>query len=396
VISAAQKTQPPFPCPRPQASAAASRQTFTVARGDVVEQATYPGRVTLADQRELFFGASGRVEEILVNSGDFVVSGTVVAELDMRGLDFDLARAQIAQDLATQRAQNATTALELQRLNREYDLQVAKIRLEQLQTRRNPDAIATAIQEIAVRQAELALQQLDFGVDPSIAAEVARAEIGLNEVQANIQDSQIVAPLDGQVLFSDMLQRGQLVQPYEAVATLADTNALVVEANLVPADLERLNEGMAVALRIGGEGGPLVDGVILRMPQPYGTGTRTVTEVALADAADAARLRPGATVDIVAELSRADNVLWLPPAAVQGFRDNYFVRLADGSEAPVQVGILGAERVEIRSGVTEGQQVVGAVVAGQPVAAFGWLKDLSRRGNARASRLSISRSVASY
>jgi multidrug efflux pump subunit AcrA (membrane-fusion protein) len=210
-----------------------------------------------------------------------------------------------------------------------------------------------------VRQAELALQQLDFGVDPSIAAEVARAEIGLNEVQANIQDSQIVAPLDGQVLFSDVLQRGQLVQPYEAVATLADTNALVVEANLVPADLARLNEGMAVALRIGGEGGPLVDGVIQRMPQPYGTGTRTVTEVALANAADAALLRPGATVDIVAELSRADNVLWLPPAAVQGFRDNYFVRLADGSEAPVQVGILGTERVEIRSGVTEGQQVSG-------------------------------------
>jgi RND family efflux transporter MFP subunit len=349
----------PLALPTPQASAAASRQTYTVARGDVVEQAAYPGRVTLADQRELFFGATGRVEEILVNSGDFVVSGTVVAQLDMRGLEFNLERALITQDLATQRAQNAATALELQRLDREYDLQVAKIRLEQLQSRRNPDAIAVAVQEIAVRQAELALQQLDFGMDPSIAAEVARAEIGLNEVQANIRDSQIVAPLDGQVLFSDVLQRGQLVQPYEAVATLADTNALIVEANLVPADLARLNEGMAVALRIGGEGGQLIDGVIQRMPQPYGTGTRTVTEVALANAADAALLRPGATVDVVAELSRADNVLWLPPAAVQGFRDNYFVRLADGSEAPVQVGILGTERVEIRSGVTEGQQVSG-------------------------------------
>jgi multidrug efflux pump subunit AcrA (membrane-fusion protein) len=349
----------PLALPTPQASAAVSRQTYTVARGDVVEQATYPGRVTLADQRELFFGATGRVEEILVNSGDFVVSGTVVAQLDLRGLEFNLERALITQDLATQRAQNAATALELQRLTREYDLQVAKIRLEQLKSRRNPDAIATAIQEIAVRQAELALQQLDFGVDPSITAEVARAEIGLNEVQANIQDSQIVAPLDGQVLFSDVLQRGQLVQPYEAVATLADTNALIVEANLVPADLARLNEGMAVALRIGGEGGQLIDGVIQRMPQPYGAGTRTVTEVALANVADAALLRPGATVDVVAELSRADNVLWLPPAAVQGFRDNYFVRLADGSEAPVQVGILGTERVEIRSGVTEGQQVSG-------------------------------------
>ena len=345
--------------PTPAASSVVTRQTYTVARGVVVEEAVYPGRVTLADQRELFFGTGGRVEDLLVNSGDFVVSGTVVAQLRMRDLNFELERATIAQEVATQRAGNAATALELQRLNREYDLEVAKIRLEQLQSRRNSDPVAIAIQEIAVRQAELALQQLDAGVDPSIAADVARAEIGLAQVQANIEDSQLMAPLDGQVLFAEVLQRGQLVQAYEPVATIANTNALMVEANLVPADLERISEGMGVQLRIGGEGGQMVPGVIQRLPQPYGSGTRTVTEVALADAADASLLRPGATVDIVAELSRADNVLWLPPAALQGFRDNYFVRLADGSEAPVQVGIIGVDRAEIRSGVTEGQQVSG-------------------------------------
>jgi macrolide-specific efflux system membrane fusion protein len=350
---------PTLTLPTPQPAGVTGSRNYTVVRGDVVEQAVYPGRVTLADQRELFFGTAGRVEEVLINSGDFVVSGTVVAQLNMRGLNFDREGATIAQTLAGQRQQNAETTLAIQRLNREYDLQVAKIRLEQLQSRRNPDATAIAIQEIAVRQAELALQQLDLGVDPSIAAEVARAEIGRREVQAAIEESQIVAPLNGQVLFADIMERGQLVQAYEPVATIADTNALVVEANLVPADLERLAEGMAVQLRVGGETGQLVDARIRRLPQPYGAGTRTVTEVELADAADAGVLRAGGAVEILAELGRADGVLWLPPAAVQGFRDNYFVRLADGSEAPVQVGIFGAERVEIRSGVTEGQQVGG-------------------------------------
>ena len=127
----------------------------------------------------------------------------------------------------------------------------------------------------------------------------------------------------------------------------------------MPADLERLQEGMAVQLRIGGETGQLVDGVIIRLPQPYGTGTRTVTEVGLANTADSASLRPGMALEVLAELSRADNALWLPPAAVQGFRDNYFVRLSDGQEAPVTVGIFGADRVEIQSGVSEGQQVSG-------------------------------------
>jgi multidrug efflux pump subunit AcrA (membrane-fusion protein) len=350
---------PALDLPTPQASTLTSRQNYTVARGDVAEQAAYPGRVSLADQRELFFGTGGRIDDVLINSGDFVISGTVVTRLRMRDLDFALQRAQIAQEQAAQRAQNAQASQELQRLGREYDLQSAQIRLEQLQAQRNPDEIAVTVQEFAVRQAELALQLLDLGVDPSIAGDVARAAIGLQEVQTNIADSEVTAPMDGQVLFADNLERGQLVQAYEAVATIADPNALVVEANLLPADLERLSEGMGVQLRIGGETGQLLAGVVRRLPQPYGTGTRTVTEVALANAADSALLRPGGTVDVVAELSRADNVLWLPPEAVQGFRDNYFVRLLDGTEAPVQVGIFGTDRVEILSGVTEGEQVVG-------------------------------------
>lgn len=350
---------PALNLPTPQASAVAAQQSYTVARGDVVEQGIYPGRVSLADQRDLYFGTNGRVEDILVNSGDYVVSGTVVAMLRMRDLELALERATLSYDLAQQRVQNAATMQDIQRRTREFDLQAAELRLAQQQTRRNVDATALALQEISVQQAQLALQQLDLGADPSMAADVARTKIDLRLAQANIEDAQVIAPIDGQVLFGDNMQRGQLVQAYEPVATIADTGALVVEANLVPADLERLREGMDVQLRIGGEGGPVVAGVIRRLPQPYGTGTRTITEVALADPADSDQLRSGGAVEILAELSRSQNVLWLPPAAVQGFRDNYYVRLADGTETSVQVGIFGADRVEIRDGVTEGQQVVG-------------------------------------
>ena len=52
-------------------------------------------------------------------------------------------------------------------------------------------------------------------------------------------------------------------------------------------------------------------------------------------------------------------MLWVPPSALQGFRDAYFVRLADGTEVPVTIGLQNSAQVEILSGLTEGQTVQG-------------------------------------
>jgi hypothetical protein len=71
-------------------------------------------------------------------------------------------------------------------------------------------------------------------------------------------------------------------------------------------------------------------------------------------------LRAGASVQVSALRSREAQALWLPPAAIQGYKDNYYVRLVDGSERPVEVGIFAPDRVEIAHGLDFGEEVIGA------------------------------------
>ena len=59
--------------------------------------------------------------------------------------------------------------------------------------------------------------------------------------------------------------------------------------------------------------------------------------------------------------SRAD-VLWLPPAAIRTFQDQDFVFVESGGvqrRVNVTVGLQASDRVEIVSGLEEGQTVVG-------------------------------------
>ena len=65
---------------------------------------------------------------------------------------------------------------------------------------------------------------------------------------------------------------------------------------------------------------------------------------------------------VTVELERKADVLWLPPQALRIFDGRRFAVLQDGDvqrRVDVTAGIETPERVEIESGLEEGQVVVG-------------------------------------
>lgn len=169
----------------------------------------------------------GRVEEVMVREGEFVSEGQVVARMSMDVLQAqrDEARAQLRQaesQVLAIRAQLAvreseTQAAEAVVLQRETELEAATRRLartqalvrdgasssqelddDRAQMRSAQAAVAAAKAQVAAAQAGIeSTKAQQVGADSVVQA----AKATVNRVQADIDDSQLIAPRDGRVQF---------------------------------------------------------------------------------------------------------------------------------------------------------------------------------------------------
>jgi multidrug efflux pump subunit AcrA (membrane-fusion protein) len=245
------------------------------------------------------------------------------------------------------------------------------------------------IQDLAISQAELALSQLEDGIDPQLEIEVQRsqqhlnwlnegvnpvlvnevnqAQLALERLQAQVAEAQIVAPIDGQIL-SLSAYEGRFIEAYTPAIIIADPTALEVSASIGGSQVERLVEGQETTVVMNAFPGETWKGTVRQLPYPYGSGGNTQ---GLAGADDSVRisldgnltrLELGDLARVTVVLEQKNDALWLPPAAIRTFQGREFVVVRDGERqrrVDVRIGIEGNDRVEILDGVEEGQTVVG-------------------------------------
>lgn len=175
----------------------------------------------------------GIVEEVLVQEGDAVVAGQILArqEADEPRLSLQRARAEVAQaqsQLALTRVEISTARREYERLARLVDTNfVAAQRIDQAR-----DAIATA-------EARLASQQ----------ASVDTARARLREAEYNVELTIIRAPVDGRIV-------RRYANPGAGASTLNVSNMFdlepdaprIVRAEIVEADIPSVTDGQEVEI----------------------------------------------------------------------------------------------------------------------------------------------------
>jgi multidrug efflux pump subunit AcrA (membrane-fusion protein) len=358
----------PTPTPIPTAVVPV-KPTYTVQRGELVSQLEFSGRVSPEVEEDLFFRADGRVRSVLAKRNDMVTKGQILAELEIDALERELEAARLELERAQVRLQQAEDEHEYQVSVAQTNLEMAQLRLQGMQSGAAPDLTAIAIQEKEVELAALEVERLAVGIDPLLASDVTRAELAVEKLLAEIAESQIIAPFDGQLL-SISLTPGQAVTAYMPVATVADIEQLEVSAELVSNQMEDLSEGMPAVIFLTSRPGVTLNGVVRQLPYPYGSGGRgqTVedmdksTRVSIEASPDEENFDLGDLVRVTVELERKADVLWLPPQALRIFDGRRFAVLQDGDvqrRVDVTVGIETPERVEIEAGLEEGQLVVG-------------------------------------
>jgi multidrug efflux pump subunit AcrA (membrane-fusion protein) len=295
---------------------------------------------------------------------DDLGSSSQAVELQEATLNFE--RAQAAYDLALEEIENYSHDLEL--LNQQ-------VALAELEVKRLQETGTSAQLELEVALAQLEVDILERGIDPTYKNNVKRAQLDVQKLEATIAEAQIIAPLDGQIL-SKSLSEGREVTAFKPVMIIADLTELEISANPFSSELSGLAENMPVKATITNRPGEEIAGFIRRLPYPYGGGGRSEgveeedesTRITLERLLEELGLEVGDLMRIEVILESKDDVLWLPPQAIRTFEGRKFVVVQDGEvqrRIDVKIGITSEDRVEIvedadsKEGLTEGQIVIG-------------------------------------
>jgi len=210
------------------------------------------------------------------------------------------------------------------------------------------------------RGAELAKSQLlARGQLDTLRANRDAAAAALVARRAAVADRTISAPFAG-VLGLRQVSVGALVAPGTVITTLDDDSSIKLDFTLPESALASLARGQAIVARSDAWPGVSFDGRIADIDSRIDPGTRAVTVRAELPNPDG-RLRPGMLLRVDVQLPPRQ-ALSVPELAVQQEAEQGYVFRVGGNgtvaQVPVKLGARHEGRVEIVSGIAPGDRIV--------------------------------------
>lgn len=338
---------------------APTQVTVRQAQAGVVAPALF-GLGTLEARRSYLVGptAAGRVARVLVDVGDRVRAGQLLAEMDPVDLDERLA----SLDASIARGTSAVAAAQAQRQDAAARLQLAAAntrRYVELGARNfiSASAVDAKRQEEASAAAALAAAEANVAAALQDRQRLAADRAGLRQQRQNVR---LLAPADALVTGRDA-EPGSTVVAGQAVLRLVDPASVWVKVRFDQGRSGGLATGLPATIVLRSDPARPVSGRVARLEAV----SDSVTEERLAQIAFD-QLPPGAAIGDLAEvtvtLPAGGTALVIPNAGVRQLADRTGVWLADGSRvrfAPVRLGRSGLDgSVEVLAGLKPGDPVV--------------------------------------
>jgi RND family efflux transporter MFP subunit len=303
----------------------------------------FAGQVEAAAQTDLGFEVDGRITEVLVDEGDLVAAGTVLARLDTSALIPE--RAGLEAELAALAA----------------DAELARLTLA-----RN-DALAERGFRAAAAQddARLALARAEAGM-AAVRARIAGLEVRLDK-------SVLVAPFDANV-GARLADPGQTAAAGQTVLVLFDSGPAQARVGLPPDLAAGMTVGDAVQVDLGGA---VLAAHIRQIRPDLDPGTRSRSVLLTLPAGATPVL--GETVALILDQRVEEPGFWVPLNALrEGARGSWSVMAVESTPegdrtlpAAVEVIHTDGTRVYLRGTLPPGARIVATapdrVAAGQLV-----------------------------
>lgn len=312
---------------------------------------------------------SGQVTQLAVKLGQTVRKGQLIAEIDSQPQQnaFHTAQAQ----LANVQAQRAGAA--------------ANLALADLAFRRQAQMLAadaTSKADYDTAQATLKSTQAQLA---ALDAQINQATVSVRSAQVNLGYTRIVSPIDGTVV-AIVTQQGQTVNANQSAPTIVKVGQLetmTVQAEISEADVIKVHPGQEVYFTVLGDPDRRYAARLRAVePAPESLATETSSSSSSSSSSSAiyynglfdvpntdGQLRTSMTANVNIVLARANNVLTIPSAALngKGSRGRYQVQVIDESGKPqpreVTIGVNNNATAQVLSGLKVGEKVVIAQAA---------------------------------
>ena len=304
-----------------------------------VEELRASGRI---DFNELFLSriganVTGRVSEILAVPGQAVKQGDVLAKITST----ELTQSQLAYLKAKSASQLADQAANRAKILYKEDV----IALAELQKREAESSSAKA--EYRAANDQLRVQ----GMDQASIDRLAKS--GVIESINNV-----IATIPGEIV-ERKINKGQVVQPADALFTVADLSTLWAISEVPESNSYLIRKGQKASLLIPALRNQEIEGTVAHVDSIVNPQTRTVV-VRMELPNKEGLIKPGMLATMLIESQPIDKLV-VPVGAVvrEDNHDHVFVRIDDDlyRMVPVKLGVEGRGYRPVISGLKEGQEI---------------------------------------
>lgn len=299
-------------------------------QGQVREEIMITGSLRPKEQVDITAKVTGRVDKVLVNVGDRVRVGDLVAVLE----DLEI----------QQQVRRATASLEVVRATLEQrQAEMANAQMDLERSRKLMEGGLIPRQEFEGKQTSFRVFQAQVQLT---RAQGEQAQAELNELRIRLEQMKIVSPIDGLVAerFVDV---GAVISPATPVVRVVNLSTLITRANVPEREVSKLRLGNRAQVVVDAFGDQTFDGRVSRISPVMDAATRSaLVEVEIANRDGGLRAEMFARVTL--DLGTMRSAVLIPREAM----------VYRGQQAGVFV--LSGNRPtfrEIEPGVTQGNDV---------------------------------------
>ncbi|MBC9784106.1 efflux RND transporter periplasmic adaptor subunit [Heliobacterium chlorum] len=346
-----------------------------VKRGDIVVGLQSDGTIKFSEVT-LQFNVKGRVNSVLVNEGDMVEAGAVIARLDDKDYrdQYDLAVAKLndtQEQSRTSKNSQYTSLMDSELKLKQMETNLQKLRDDYAMMQQLPDAYSA--NDIKSKKADLESSEIEYRnqqkkyelakSEYERSDSFAQSEMSVKMAKENLENTVLYAPVSGKVL-KLVKKAGENVAEDQDFAVLHENNEIDATTKVIEYDIGKVKIGQKVNIAVDAVPDKKYVGEVTKIDHLPATDSSGLVSypvtVRITNADD--DLRDGMTASFTFVIKEVDQCLNIPYSAVKIVDGKQAVTVLNDQgvmvERPIKTGFSDGTTVEVLEGLNGNETVV--------------------------------------